>query len=232
MVRMLFVCTLHVRTHLLAIEHVQYMRRNFQFSIFIFPLNPFLADPHIRPTFGVLNLKSPIFNQFRRFQVPQPPFYYDFNIYYFIGMKIKINMDKTVTIDMRDEINKAIEDFEKYDTVDTNVVSPATCYLFNVNPNAEQLNTRLSEAFYSITSKLGYIMKRGRPDIETAVSFLMIRVSKSDTDDWKKLRRLIGFLKGTIDELRIIGATSLTEIMTFVDSAYDVHENTRSHTGG
>jgi len=57
-------------------------------------------------------------------------------------------------------------------------------------------------------------------------------VSKSDIDDWNKLRRLIGFLKGTIDDIRIIGATSLTEIMTYIDSAYAVHENMRSHTGG
>ena len=75
-------------------------------------------------------------------------------------------------------------------------------------------------------------MKRARPDIETGVSFLMKRVAKSDVDDWKKLRRVIGFLKRTIDELRIIGATSLTEIMSFIDSAYAVHENMRSHTGG
>ena len=150
----------------------------------------------------------------------------------FLGMKIEINEDKTVSIDMRQQLQKVVEEFEQYDTVDANVVSPATCYLFNVNPNAEQLNTRLSEAFHSITSKLGYIMKRGRPDIETAVSFLMKRVSKSDTDDWTKLRRLIGFIKRTIDEIRVIGATSLTEIMTYVDSAYAVHENMRSHTGG
>ena len=89
----------------------------------------------------------------------------------FLGMKIEINDDKTVTIDMRQQLQKVVEEFEQYDTVDANVVSPAACYLFNVNPNAEQLNTRLSEAFHSITSKLGYIMKRGRPDIETAVSF-------------------------------------------------------------
>jgi len=57
-------------------------------------------------------------------------------------------------------------------------------------------------------------------------------VAKSDTDDCKKLRRMVGFLKGIIDELRIIGATSLTEIMTFIDSAYAVHENIRSNTGG
>jgi len=62
-------------------------------------------------------------------------------------------------------------------------------------------------------------MQRARSDIETSVSFLMKRVSKSNVDDWKKLRRVIGFLKGTIDERRMIGATSLTEILTFIDSA-------------
>jgi len=72
-------------------------------------------------------------------------------------------------------------------------------------------------------------MQRARPD---TVSFLMKRLSKSNVDDWKKLRRVIGFLKGTKDERRIIGATSLTEILIFIDSAYAVHANCRSHTGG
>ena len=105
-------------------------------------------------------------------------------------------------------------------------------YLFNVDDNANQLDDVKSEAFHSVTAKLLYIMQRGRPNIETAVSFLMKRVSKSDSEDWLKLRRVIGFLKRTIDELRVIGATSLSEILTFIDSAYAVHANMRSHTGG
>ena len=154
------------------------------------------------------------------------------DIHDFIGMKIGINKDKTISIDMRQQLRKVIEEFEKYDTIDAKVTTPAAYNLFSVNPDAEQLDEELSEVFHSVTSKLGYIMKRGRPDIETAVSFLMKRVSKSDIDDWMKLRRLIGFIQRTIDEIRVIGATSLTEIMTFVDSAYAVHENMRSHTGG
>ena len=101
----------------------------------------------------------------------------------FWGMKIKINMDKTVTIDMRDQINKAIAEFEKYDKIDPNTVTPAANYLFTVNSNAEELDQRSSEGFHTITAKLGYIMKRARPDIETGVSFLMKRVAKSDRDD-------------------------------------------------
>ena len=117
------------------------------------------------------------------------------DMYDFIGMKIGINKDKTISIDMRQQLRKVIEEFEKYDTVDPNVTTPAAYHLFYVNSNAEQLNAELSEAFHSITSKLGYIMKRGRPNIETTVSFLIKRVSKSDIDDWMKLRRLIGFIK-------------------------------------
>ena len=75
-------------------------------------------------------------------------------------------------------------------------------------------------------------MQRTRPDIETAVSFLMKRVSKSNLDDWKKLIRMIESLKATIDAKRIIGSTSLTEILTFIDSACAVHANCRSHTDG
>ena len=150
----------------------------------------------------------------------------------FLGMKIGINEDRTISVDMRQQLRQVIKEFEKFDTINANVTKPATYYLFNINPYAEQLNAELSEAFHSITSKLGYIMKRGRPDIETAVSFLMKRVSKSDTDDWIKLKRLIGFIQRTIDEIRVIGAASLPEIMSYVDSAYAVHENMRSHTGG
>ena len=40
------------------------------------------------------------------------------------------------------------------------------------------------------------------------------------------------WLKNTIDEPRIIGASSLSELYTWIDAAYAVHDNMRSHTGG
>ena len=57
----------------------------------------------------------------------------------------------------------------------------------------------MSEKFHSITAKLLYIMKRTQPDIETAVTYLCTKVSQSSEDDWKKLRRLLSYCKGTIN---------------------------------
>ena len=39
-------------------------------------------------------------------------------------------------------------------------------------------------------------------------------------------------MKRTINDKRIIGATSLTEVFTWIDAAYAVHDNMQSHTGG
>ena len=75
-------------------------------------------------------------------------------------------------------------------------------------------------------------MKRARPDLETSVAFLCTRVTKSDEDDWKKLRRVLAYIKCTINDKRVIGASDLTKISTWIDAAYAVNHDMRSQTGG
>lgn len=71
-----------------------------------------------------------------------------------------------------------------------------------------------------------------RPDIETAIAFLCTRVSKSDEDDWNKLKRVLGWIKVTIDDKRYICAKSLAQIFTWIDASYAVHPDMRSQKGG
>ena len=152
----------------------------------------------------------------------------------FLGMNIVINDDRTVSVEMQDQIDKAINWFEEESgtSVDDTVSTPATGNLFKVNLTASELDREKSKVFHTTTAKLLYIMKRARPDIETAVSYLMRRVSKSDEDDWQKLRRCLGFLKKTITDVRVIGAKSLSHLFTWIDASYAVHDNMRSHLGG
>ena len=51
-----------------------------------------------------------------------------------------------------------------------------------------------------VVANLLYIMKISRSDLETVISFLCRRVSKSDVDYWKKLKRFLFWVKETIDE--------------------------------
>ena len=48
----------------------------------------------------------------------------------------------------------------------------------------------------------------------------------------EKLNRLILWVKETIDDKIIIGANILTDVYTWIYSAYTVHSAMRSHTGG
>ena len=101
-----------------------------------------------------------------------------------------------------------------------------------VDENAKPLDTKKAELYASFVAKVLWVMKRGRPDIEPTVSFLCTRVKGPDRDDWCKLKRLLCWTKKTVEDVRIIGADSLVDMLTFIDSAHAVHPDMRGHTGG
>ena len=58
------------------------------------------------------------------------------------------------------------------------VISPARGHLRNVDPDCGQLDSKKSESFHSSIATLLCIMKRARPDLEIAISFLCTKASK------------------------------------------------------
>ena len=149
----------------------------------------------------------------------------------FLGMDINIKKDKKIEISMKKQILEAIEWFGE--RIDHKPATPANKRLFSVNDESEPLEESKKEIFHSVVAKLLYIAKRARPDVETAIAFLCTRVSKSTESDWLKLKRVLGFLQKTINDVRIIGAHNLQDLYTWVDAAYGVHDSDmRSHTGG
>ena len=81
-----------------------------------------------------------------------------------------------------------------------------------MNSEEKLLDESKKEFFHTITAKLLYIMKRARPDIELAVFFLCTRVRDPNIDDWKKLKRVLGWLESTINDTGFIGVNSLNEL--------------------
>lgn len=75
-------------------------------------------------------------------------------------------------------------------------------------------------------------MKCSRPDSKPIVGFLSSRVKLPDKDYWHKLKRLMCWVKDTVDEVRIIGSDDLLKMIVMIDSAHAVHTNMRGQTGG
>ena len=151
-----------------------------------------------------------------------------------LGMNIEIDRKrKVLKVDMKELLSEAITKFEvSGEIINSTVPHPATGMLMTVNPDAVLLSEEKANIFHSVTATLLHVTKRTRPDLETSIGFLTKRVSKPDEDDWKKLKRVLQYCLGTIDEVRIIGASSLKQIFTWIDAAYAVHPDMKSQTGG
>jgi hypothetical protein len=152
------------------------------------------------------------------------------NSHTFLGMDIKIRNDGKFEILQKDHLEEAFEMFGE--DLTRNVTSPASSDLFQVDQDSKSLDDVKSKVFHSVSAKLLFVMQRSRPDIETAIAFMCSRVSKSTKDDWRKLKRVLQWLYHTVDKPRIIGASSLTELFTWVDAAFAIHPDMRSQTGG
>ena len=149
----------------------------------------------------------------------------------FLGMKIVFDREtKTAKITMASYLREAIE--ESGMAIVREAATPATHNLFEVGENSQSLHAKEADVFRRIVCKLLYVGIRARSDILTALSYLTTRVSKPNAHDYKKLRRLLEYLNGTLDMALVIGATSLNKVYTWVDASYATHHDMRSHTGG
>ena len=46
------------------------------------------------------------------------------------------------------------------------------------------------------------------------------------------MKRVLEFLKGTVDDVLTLGAKGLSMLLSFVDVSFAVHNDMKSHTGG
>ena len=79
--------------------------------------------------------------------------------------------------------------------VSMSVSYPATKKCFEMRGDSKKLSENKGELCQLLVAKLLFVMKSFRNDLETDVSFLKTRVSKSNVDDWVNLRRIMRFLR-------------------------------------
>jgi len=111
-------------------------------------------------------------------------------------------------------------------------MTPAPTDIFVVNEECKKLPRKQRELFHCIVAKCVYIWKRCHPDWGVAMSFLTKRVKAPDLDDWRKLVHLMDYVRADGDRPLILSADDSGNLTWYVDAAFAVHANGRSHTGG
>ena len=155
----------------------------------------------------------------------------------FLGMEIEFTNDKKVKLGTKQYIQSTIEELEESlaaykENLNKEYSCPAGRWLFKLKEDEKPITEDKADLYRSFVAKLLWIMKRSRPDLELAVSFLSTRVKAPTKSDWHKFLRVMCWLKQTKLDVRVIGADDLVNMVVMIDSAHAVHDNMRGHTGG
>ena len=112
-----------------------------------------------------------------------------------------------------------------------NTKAPWNDKLFKVNNTTKKLDEKRKYIFHTYVMKAMFLCKRARPNIEPGVSYLSTRTTKPDESDWAKLLRVMGFLKGTKDDVLTLEADDAQTLYWYIDAAFGVHPDMKSHSG-
>ena len=148
----------------------------------------------------------------------------------FLGMKIRYTGTGKAIITMKQYLEEALTECDM--DIVREATTPALKDLFDVDDKAPRLNKVEGEVFHSVCAKLLYVSLRARVDILLPIAFLCTRVAKSTQQDQTKLKRVLEYLKGSINDEYILGADDLSKVRSWVDAAFAVHPDMKSHTGG
>ena len=146
-------------------------------------------------------------------------------------MTLDYGIKDKVQIKMTDYIENMLAELPA--DMDGESATPASNHLFEVNDeDPVPLDKEKAEMFHHYVAKLLFLCKRARPDIQTAVAFLCTRVKGPDMDDYKKLARVMKYLRGTTTMPLTLQADNMHVMKWWVDASFAVHPDMKSHTGG
>jgi hypothetical protein len=148
----------------------------------------------------------------------------------YLGMVLDFSKPGELTVDMVDYIKTVIAGMPK--DMEGKAKTPAGTHLFKVNENPVLLDSEKAEVFHRIVMQLLYLCQRARPDVRTAIAFLSRRTSAPDIDDYRKLTRVMRYLQAHLGIKLTLSADGSGVVQWWVDAAYGVHHDMKSHTGG
>ena len=148
----------------------------------------------------------------------------------YLGMSLDFCTKGEVQIDMEHYINMMLQDAPEDMEGVSNMA--ASAHLFKMNSEDPKMQgDKQKKIFVHLVMQGLYLSQRGRPDICTTISFLCGWLHNPDEDDYKKLTRMIQYLRGTKGLILTLWANDDGIVQWWIDASYAVHDDMKGHTG-
>jgi hypothetical protein len=119
----------------------------------------------------------------------------------YLAMNLDYSIPGKLKVDMVNYIKSMVEEFPEEVLVSK---YPWNENLFKVEEKGKKLDKEKQELFHTFVAKGLFACKSARPDIQPAIAFLCTRVKEPTESDWFKLKKMLGFLKYTEDDVIIL----------------------------
>jgi hypothetical protein len=146
----------------------------------------------------------------------------------YLGMAIDLSFPGEARISMRGYVEVVLKNAGIEGTAKT----PATDGLFKRRDRAALVPEVTRAKFHRLVATISYLAKRTMPEALTTTEQLATQVTRCTVDDYEKLERLVRYIRytrcrGVVQRPGALGIV----VKIFVDAAYGVQSDMRSHTG-
>ena len=152
-------------------------------------------------------------------------------VHVYLGMVLDFSVPGVLKIDMVDYVKEMLKKFLEHDDLVKDTDAPWSDKLFAVDEKSKKLTKEKAETFHTFVAKALFVSQRSRPDIQPVVAFLTTRVQAPTQQDWKKLVKMMRFLKKTQDVVLSLNVEKMI-LRWYWDASFAVHPDYKSHTGG
>ena len=152
------------------------------------------------------------------------------HVYDYLGIRLNYGTKVKVRITMPKHIKGILE--PAAEDMDVIVETPAANHLFTEREYGYTLTGTQDDLFRNLVAKIFFVSFRSRPNLKTALAFLTTRVRNTDRDEYKKLTRIIRYIR----EMQVMNLTleaeSMGTILWWINAAYSVNLDLKVHSGG
>ena len=145
-----------------------------------------------------------------------------------LGMNLDCTRKGVLRVEMKKYINNVIKDYP------CDIKSNKTIWndnLFKIDNDSPPLSIEETETFHTFAMKGMFLVKRARPDLEPGIGFLSTRVRNPTEQDKNKLEKILGHLQFTKNDILTLEADKSATLYWYIDAAFAVHPDMKSHTG-